>query len=71
VDSKQDGRNVKQRAILQEDEMARLTPYPTKSTLKMSRSGIRFGFSVGNLLLQNQKEFDNVQRVFGHMYMMT
>ena len=54
ADSSQTRRNVKQRAILQEDELARLTPYP----LKMSRSGIRFGSPVGNPLLQNQKEFE-------------
>jgi len=58
ADSKQTGRNVKQRALLQEDEMARLEPYPIKSMLKMSRSGIRFGSPVGNPLLQNQKEFE-------------
>ena len=40
TDSKQTGRNVKQRAILHEDEQARLTPYPIKSILKMGRSGI-------------------------------
>ena len=56
--SSQTGRNVKQRAILHEDEQARLTPYPIKSMLKMGRSGIRFGSPVGNPLLQNQKEFE-------------
>ena len=58
TDSKQTGRKVEQRAILQEDKMARLTPYPIKSMLKIGRSGIRFGSLVGNPLLQNQKEFD-------------
>ena len=58
TDSKQPGRNIKQKAILQQDEMARQTPYPIKSMLRMSRSGIRFGSPVGNPLLQNQKEFE-------------
>jgi len=58
ADSRLTRRNVKQRAILHEDEMARLTPYPIKSMLKMGRSGIRFGSPVENSLLQNQKEFE-------------
>ena len=42
TDSKQPKRkNIKQRAIFHEDEMARLTPYPIKSMLKMGRRGIR------------------------------
>jgi len=39
--------------------MARLTPYPTKSTLKMGRSGISFGIPAENPSLQNQREFEN------------
>ena len=42
TDSKQPKRkNIKQRAIFHEDEMARLTPYPKKSMSKMGRRGIR------------------------------
>ena len=51
--------SIKSRAMVQEHEIARLTPYPIKSMLKMGKSGIRFGSPVGNPLLQNKKEFEN------------
>ena len=51
--------STKARAMVQEHEIARLTPYPIKSMLKMGKSGIRFGSPVGNPLLQNKKEFEN------------
>ena len=52
-------KSIKTRAIEQEQEIARLTPYPIKSMLKMGKSGVRFGSPVGNPLLQNTKEFEN------------
>ena len=75
ADSSQTGRNVKQRAILHEDELARLTPYPIKSMLKMGRSGIRFGSPVGNPLSRIRrslrKTYSYERRIFGRMCMMT
>ena len=73
--SSQTGRNVKQRAILHEDEQARLTPYPIKSMLKMGRSGIRFGSPVGNPLSRIRRSLRKTyiyeRRSFGRMCMMT
>jgi len=59
TDSKQPGRNFKQRVILRrEDEISRLTPYPNKSVLYMCMSGIHFGNPVENPFLQNQRAFE-------------
>jgi len=35
--------------------MAQFTTYPIKSTLKMGKSGVRFGSPEGNPLLQNNE----------------
>ena len=42
-DNRKADMSIKSRAMVQEHEIARLTPYPIKSMLKMGKSGIRFG----------------------------